>query len=100
MGLIRVNASELKTKATELKSLNGNFKSAVQKLEDVEGSLNGMWEGETKDAFHKAFNSDKTQMNNFYNAIEQYVARLNEIAKQYENAEKTNTSIANKRSYK
>ena len=31
---------------------------------------------------------DITQMHNFYNAIEQYVAKLNEIAASYEKAEK------------
>ena len=59
-----------------------------------------MWEGEAKTAFHKAFTQDVTQMHNFYNAIEQYVQKLDQIATAYEQAEKKNTATATTRKYK
>ena len=86
---IQVTTATLKNKANELKNLNS-----------AESSLNGMWEGEAKDAFHKAFSQDITQMHNFYNAIEQYVQKLEQIAAAYEKAEKKNTSTATTRKYK
>lgn len=100
MALIRVTARELRAKAEELRSLNGQFKSAVSELEGTEGQLAGMWEGEAKNAFHNAFQSDKVQMDNFYNAIENYAARLESAAAKYEQTENANVEIANTRSYR
>lgn len=99
MALIRVSTSELKAKAEELKNLNFQFKSSVSELESVENNLSGMWEGEARDAFHNAFNNDKVQMNNFYNAIEVYVQRLEEAAAKYAQAEAANAELAGTRSY-
>ena len=39
------------------------------------------------------------QMQNFYNAIEQYVQKLVQIAEAYEKAEQANVSTANARNY-
>lgn len=97
---IQVTTGTLTNKANELKSLNSRFKTQVENLKSVESTLNSMWDGESNDAFHKAFTQDVTQMNNFYNAIEKYVSSLNEIVKQYEKAEKTNLSTATTRKYK
>ena len=96
---MRVTTSQLITKANELKELNARFHEQIVALEGQEESLRGMWEGEANDAFHAAFTSDKVQMTNFYNAIEMYVARLNEIAAKYQQAEQVNQEIATNRSY-
>lgn len=99
MALIQVSAAELKAKAAELRNLNAQFKSQVGNLESQEQNLVGMWEGEARDAFHTAFNNDKTQMDNFYNLIEQYCVALENIAVQYERAEAQNVSTAATRTY-
>ncbi|OUQ62896.1 hypothetical protein B5E53_16875 [Eubacterium sp. An11] len=97
---IQISTASLTSKANELKNLNSRFKTQVENLTSTESSLNTMWEGESKDAFHQAFTQDITQMNNFYNAIEKYITSLNEIVKEYEKAEKTNISTATTRKYK
>ncbi|MCC8162187.1 MAG: WXG100 family type VII secretion target [Lachnospiraceae bacterium] len=99
MALIRVTATQLKAQAEELRTLNSQFKDQVTELETCETNLAGMWEGEARDAFHNAFNSDKTQMTNFYTLIEQYVAKLLTIAAKYEQAEGTAEEIATVRNY-
>ena len=99
MGLIQVSASELKVKAGELRNLNSQFKTQVGNLESQEQALIGMWEGEARDAFNVAFNNDKTQMDNFYNLIEQYCVALENIAAKYEMAEAQNLSTASTRTY-
>ncbi|MCI6896762.1 MAG: WXG100 family type VII secretion target [Gemmiger formicilis] len=99
MAIIRVTAAELRNGAQELRDLNQRFKSSVSELETTEGALNTMWEGDARNAFHQAFTSDKTQMNNFYNAIEVYAQRLEAAAAKYEQAEAQNVEIANTRSY-
>ena len=97
---ITVTTTTMKNKANELKSLNNKFKNQISSLRSSESSLNSMWDGEANDAFHKAFNNDMIQLNNFFNAIEQYIAKLNQIAQAYDKAEKTNVSTANTRKYK
>lgn len=99
MAEIYAVGTELQAKAEELAKLNASFKSQVGDLESQEAALIGMWEGEAKEAFHKAFRSDKIQMDNFYNAIAQYVTVLNNIAAEYNNAEAKNVQIANDRKY-
>ena len=99
MAEIRVSASELKAKAATLRDYNGKFKAQVGNLESQEGNLVGMWEGEARNAFDKAFKTDKMQFDNFYNLIEEYAATLELIAAKYAQAEAQNVSIASQRTY-
>ncbi|BCN29971.1 WXG100 family type VII secretion target [Anaeromicropila herbilytica] len=100
MALIQVTAARLRSEAEKLRTYNSNYKAQVSSLETVEGELNSMWEGEAKTAFHTAFQSDKVQMDNFYNAIEKYIQSLLTIAQKYEQAEQANTETAKTRNYK
>lgn len=99
-GQITVNTAALKTKAQELKRLNAEFKKQVGNLKTTESALNGMWEGEAKEAFHKAFQSDTVQMDSFYGAIEKYITVLSAIIERYQNAERKNLGTAGSRTYK
>ena len=99
MAEIKVTSATLRSKAAELKQLNSQFKSAVASLESEETNLKSQWEGEANDAFHNAFSKDKIQMDNFYNAIENYCNSLLSIAEQYEKAENANVATATTRSY-
>ncbi len=94
-----VSVQDLRTKVEALRTLNSEFKARTNDLTNTESSLNGMWEGEARDAFHNAFQSDITQMGNFYNAIEVYAMRLDEMASRYEAAESVNLDIATERTY-
>jgi WXG100 family type VII secretion target len=99
MSEIIVTSATLRSKAEELNQLNEQFKSAVSSLTDEENTLRGQFEGEASDTFHSAFTKDTTQMNNFYNAIAQYVQKLLSIAEAYEKAEQTNVATATTRNY-
>lgn len=99
MALIRVTSAQLRAKAEELTSLNNNLKTNVNELEACEQNLVSMWEGQAKDAFHRAFSNDKIQMTNFSTLIEKYVYTLLTIAAKYEQAEKQNTETASTRSH-
>lgn len=96
---INVSTSKLRELASNLSQLNAQFRTAVTELEDYEGRLNGMWDGEANNTFHNAFNNDKIQMTNFYNGIERYVQVLNDIANRYDQAEANNAEIASARNY-
>ncbi len=99
MGEIIVTSSTLRSKAEELNQLNEQFKSAVNSLTEEEGALRSQYEGDASDAFHTQFSNDTIQMNNFYNAIAQYVQKLIQIAEAYEKAEQANVATANARNY-
>lgn len=99
MALIRVAAAQLRAGAEELAGLNNSLKNQVKELEACEQNLCTMWEGQTKEAFHKAFCSDRIQMDNFRVLIERYVETLLAIASKYEQAEAKNTETASTRNY-
>lgn len=92
MSEIQVTTATLISKADELSQLNDQFKKAVSSLIEEEQALRTGYEGESSDAFHAAFTKDITQMNNFYNAIAQYVQKLQSIAAAYNKAESTNVA--------
>mgnify|MGYP001043957505 FL=1 len=100
MAEIKVTSGELKNKASELRQLNQQFKKAVEDMVNTEQQLMGMWDGEAKDSFHNAFNSDKSQMDVFYETIEKYCQTLEVNAQKYEAAEQKNLQTASTRTYK
>ncbi|MBQ5399168.1 MAG: WXG100 family type VII secretion target [Ruminococcus sp.] len=95
----KVTISMLTKQCEDLKTLNERLKQTIQKMENSEGALNNMWDGEANDAFHAAFNNDKVKMMEFYNLINKYIVNLNNIAARYSQAETANTDIARTRSY-
>ena len=99
MAEFMVTAASLASKAEELAGINNNFKGQIEKLCTEESALSGMWEGAARDAFHNAFEHDKNEMYEFYNAIVTYANALNEIAKKYAEAETRNVETATTRKY-
>ena len=99
MSEILVNAAQLKAKAEELSAQNTQLKAQIELLNETEMSLNSMWEGDANVAFHNAFQRDKIQMTNFYNAIQQYVQVLQNTAARYSQTELNNAEIASARKY-
>lgn len=96
---IQVTTATLKSKESELKSLNKKFNSQLSKMDATEHELTAMWEGDASKAFHKSYNTDTKKMEELYKAVEQYCNALDTIIKQYEKSESKNVSIANKRTY-
>ena len=93
MAEFQVTASTLKQKAEELSTLNNK----VEELMASEKSLSGMWEGQAKEAFENAFNTDAGKMNQFKAAVDEYYSRLLTIVSQYEQAESKNVSVGTTR---
>ncbi|MBE5961765.1 MAG: WXG100 family type VII secretion target [Lachnospiraceae bacterium] len=100
MALIRVTSASLTKQANTLRQTNANYKAQVTALNQTEAALNNMWEGDANTAFHTAFQSDKAQMDKFYQAIEKYITALETIIQKYEKAEAANAQTAKTRSYK
>lgn len=99
MAAFNVTVNELVNKANDLSNLNQRFETEVNNLVDLEGTLNSMWEGDARKAFHTAFGNDIMQMKNFHTAVANYVSILLENAQKYAEAENTNVETANTRTY-
>jgi len=99
MAEFSVTISQLQSKADELEQLNKTFDSMVKNLEETEGALNTMWEGEAKNGFHTAFTNDMIQLRNFYNAIIAYINALRLAIQKYIEAENKNVELAATRKY-
>lgn len=97
---ITVNTQQVSKRANDLKEKNATLNKRISSLETLEGSLNVMWDGEANDTFHKEFCSDIVQMKNFHRLINEYVDKLNEIVRAYEQAERDVNEIAKVRTYK
>ncbi len=99
MAQYTVTFQQLTTAIETLTQLNSDFKTATSNLESTEGQLCSMWEGEAKDTFDAAFKQDKVQMDNFYNAIQNYINVLQQMLEKYRAAEAANTETAQNRNY-
>lgn len=99
MAEFSVSISQLQAKADELEQLNQTFDSMVKNLQETEGALGSMWEGEAKNGFHNAFTSDMTQLRNFYNAIIAYINALRLAIQKYVEAENKGVELASTRKY-
>ena len=94
MSLIRVKANELRNAGAELRSFNAQLKNEAEEFINDANALGATWEGDTKQAFMQATNSDKRQMDAFMALIEKYCTTIEQIAAEYDKAEANNASIA------
>lgn len=97
MAEIKVTPKELRNKAQELQNLNKQFRSEVEKMVGYRTQLDNMWEGEARQAFDKAFDTDKNKWDLFARNIDDYVQKMIEAAETYETAEQNNIQTASVR---
>lgn len=97
MAEFQVTSSTLKEKAEELKSLNDQFAKKVEELLEAKTKLDGTWEGDSKEAFSNAFNTDKGKMDLFKSTVDECYSRLLTIIAEYEAAEAKAVNIATTR---
>lgn len=93
MAQFTVSPEELKNRAEELRNQNAQLKQQIEDLISYANALDSQWEGEAHDKFKSEFNRDSVQMTNFYNAIQEYCYRLEEISMKYQKAEIENANL-------
>ena len=99
MSYLRVDIGELVRTANDLNELNESLKNRINNLIDQEAALNNMWEGEARERFHSAFQSDIAQMRVFSNTVTNYAEVLSRIAQSYVENENRNVDVATTRNY-
>lgn len=99
MSTFYVNVPEIVRTVNALSELNASLKSRINTLVDQEATMNGMWEGEARERFHSAFQSDIAQMRVFSNTVTNYAEVLSRIAQSYVENENRNVDVATTRNY-
>ncbi len=99
MALLYLDVAQLTERANELETLNEQLLAEIGVLNEREAELAGMWEGEAKEEFRRAYASDAVQMKNFYNAIRIYIQQLRLIIECYRKYEAFNAALARSRRY-
>ena len=100
MAEFKVTPQTLADKAGELSKENEKFVKAIDELVAAEKGLDKTWEGASKDAFHNEFMKDVKVCADFSTLVLSYCHTLEDIAKQYNEAEKTNFNTASVRTAK
>ena len=90
----QVTTTQLRAKANELRASNRDLNMKVEQLKMSKRSLDSMWDGDANNEFNTHFDRDIAQMMDFYNEINRYIEKLEAIACEYENAERTAVNIA------
>lgn len=95
-----VNVKRIRDAAQDLERQNRDFHKRANDLESARRALDGKWDGDSNDAFNRAFRDDKQYMDQFHRVIEEYWRLLLQIADEYEKAERRASQIATQRSAK
>jgi len=94
MARFRVTTTVLRSKASDLETLNNKFNLEVNKLREACQALSSKWEGPAKTKFVEEFNKDAEKFELFKNGINNFVQQLRADADEYDKTENLNTSIA------
>ena len=89
MSTFYVNVPEIVRTVDALSELNASLKSRINTLVDQEATMNGMWEGEARERFHRVFS----------NTVTNYAEVLSRIAQSYVENENRNVDVATTRNY-
>lgn len=95
MAMIGISPTEVRSRAAELRELNGRFKIEVENLNAKETGMAQKWKGEAKEKYHSVFQMDVEKMNVLQNTIEQYIVTLENIAAKLEEADRLGAATVN-----
>lgn len=91
---IEVTSAQLRQRANQLEQLNNRYKGKINDLNEKEARLNGQWDGDANDVFHKTFMQNKGFLDKFSQIVDRYIAALRAAADEYDRAEAQAAGIA------
>jgi len=92
---INVTPEKLRATASAFDGTNNQIQSLTQQMTQIITGLSGnIWTGEAKEAYSSKFTGLQDDINKIHKMISEHVTDLNEIAQEYERAEKSNVSQA------
>ena len=91
-GIIKVTPETLQGTAGEFQTINGQVKNTTGEIVSKINGLKSVWEGAASDAFIAKVSGLQQDMDRIYNMINEHVTDLNDMARNYLDAEKANES--------
>ena len=94
-GNLLVTPEQLRSASGEFSSTNGQIRSITGEMISLVNALSSVWSGEAADAFKTKFNQLSDDIERIYRMIDEHVKDLQEMATQYEAAEKESIENSN-----
>lgn len=92
---LKVTPAKLKSTAAQLQSQGNSIKNCTSQMTTLVNSLSGqIWSGDAANSYKKRFNGLNDDIAKLNKMCQEHVKDLQEIAANYESAEKANQSAA------
>lgn len=89
-GMLRVTPEKLLQTSGEFATLGNQMKNLTGEMLSLVKRLNSIWQGEAASAYGNKFDSLSPDMEKLYRMVQEHVQDLQEMARQYQAAEKGN----------
>lgn len=86
-GILKVTPEKLLQTSGDFSSLGSQMKNLTGEMLSLIKGLNGIWQGEAATAYGNKFDSLAPDMEKLYRMVQEHVQDLQEMARQYQNAE-------------
>lgn len=93
-GTLLVTPEELINASQQFSNCGSQVQSITQQMLQIIRSMNSSWSGEANTAYTNKFNGLEDDMNKIYKMITEHVNDLQEMARNYQQAEQTNVETA------
>ena len=90
-GILKVTPEKLIQASGEFSTMGNQMKNLTGEMMTLISGLKSVWMGEAAQAYGAKFNSLQSDMDKLYRMVQEHSADLQEMARQYQNAEQVNT---------
>lgn len=91
--IIEVNMAALKSDVSTIEDEIQKINTAAERLLQVLHELEGMWDGNAKQAFSAAVNSDIAQLKELVRAVKDFTGKTGEAREEYDKCENAVSQI-------
>lgn len=89
MGIIKIDADTLRSKATEIRTMRANHDENIARMRTLVTNLSGVFEGEAATAYVNQFESMQATFTSFSEMIETFAAELDTTANSFQEMDTT-----------
>ncbi|MCR5357665.1 MAG: WXG100 family type VII secretion target [Lachnospiraceae bacterium] len=93
-GLLKVTPEKLIAASNEFSTVGKTVRSLTQEMNDIVSSLKSVWMGEAATGYGSKFAELSDDIEKINRMIQEHVTDLNNMAREYQTAEDTNTQQA------
>ncbi len=90
-GILKVTPEKLIQASTEFSSTGKTIASLTQEMTTIINGLKSIWQGDAATGYSNKFNGLQDDIEKINKMIQEHVTDLNEMAREYQSAEATNT---------